>query len=92
MSIRLTGRIAQLYVRQEITYIMLDNIPSNGPKDNIFGLRLDFANYSAMYSLALAAAANRWPITVRIIGSTDISPEREAFVNYLVVNWTTADD
>ena len=92
MAVRVTSTVSQLYVRGEITYIMLDLPPEHGPKDNLYGLRLDLPNYNALFSLALAAAANRWPLTVRIIGPGDISSDKPAFVNYLVVNWSAGDN
>ena len=86
-ELTMTGKVARLYVRKEITYIRLDNAPASGPKGNYFGLKMDRPNYNALYSLALAAAANRWPLTVNVKDNEGISPEREAFVDYLFVDW-----
>ncbi len=88
MSISATGTVAQLYVRQEASYIMLD-IPeaANRPKNDIFLLRQDKPNYNAQYSLALAAAANRWPLTIRVEGAVDITPSLDAVVDYMTVDW-----
>jgi len=87
MSIRATGTVARLYVRQELTYIKLAIPAASAPKEELFTLRMDHPNYNAQFSLVLAAAANRWPLTIRIVGDADIAPEREANVNYLVVDW-----
>lgn len=91
MPLRVTGRVKSLYVRRDVTYISLDIPPDRQPQDGLFELQLTNANYGAQYSLALAAAANRWPLTVRIVGKADISPERAAVVNYLVVDWAAIE-
>jgi hypothetical protein len=90
MNSKVTGTIAQLYVRQDATYVMLD-IPeaANRPKNNYFLLRQDKPNYSAQYSLTLAAAANRWPLTIRVEGAVDITPDLDAIVDFMTVDWAT---
>ena len=42
---------------------------------------------NALYSLALAAAANRWPLRIRIEGEDQIDPGREAAIRHMAVAW-----
>ncbi len=91
MATHVTGRVTQLYVPQDITYFTLDIPPDAGPQEGFFRLELKNPYYNAQYSLALAAAANRWPTTIRHVGHLDISPEREAFVDYLIVDWSAVE-
>jgi hypothetical protein len=81
------GRIVGLTVSREGTYLELDNDPKVGPKDNVWLLKLDHANYSALFSLALAASANRWRIMVRIEGDDQIALTRDAAVRHIAVSW-----
>jgi hypothetical protein len=85
MANRATGKIIRLNPRSHTTFIRLDIEPAQRPKAGYFELRLDNKNYNAMYSLALAAAVNRWPITIRTAG--EISSASEAVVQFLVVDW-----
>ena len=83
-----TGRVTRLYVDQQICYITLDSPAASSPKDGQFSLRVGTPNYNSMYSLALAAAANRWQLTIRVEGQTPITPAMSpAFVVYVYVNW-----
>lgn len=86
MVFRKTGKVTQLYVRDNVSYISLDIPDDESPQDGLFELRMSSANYNAMYSLALAAAANRWPLEVRVVGDT-ITKDAIAAVRYLVVDW-----
>ena len=86
MSVRASGTIARLYVRQDVTYVQLDIDAATAPKDGYFTLEQRHPNYNAQYSLLLAAAANRWTVTIRVVGD-DISPANESKINYLTVDW-----
>jgi hypothetical protein len=86
MAFRRTGKVTQLYIRKDVSYISLDIPDDESPKDGLFELRTSNPNYNAQYSLALAAAANRWPLEIRIVGDT-ITKDDVAAVNYLVVDW-----
>lgn len=88
---RLTAQIAQIYVRQDEVHLKLDVPNESSPQDGLFTLRPDRPNHNAMYSLALAAAANRWPITVKVEGD-ELDPDKPAFVDYLQVNWVAGQD
>lgn len=87
MAVRVLGKVARLFADREGAVIQLDNDPSIGPKSNQWRLKLDHSNYNALYSLVLAAAANRWPISIRIEGSAEIDPAREAAIRHLRVVW-----
>lgn len=87
MAIRITGRIVGLRVDRRVTFISLDNEPAQGPKDNVWLLANDDPNYNAQYSLALAAASNRWPVTMRIAGDGQIGPDQEGFFKTIGVAW-----
>jgi hypothetical protein len=92
MAIRATATVKRLFVGREDAFVALNIPAAQAPKDGWFTLKPDAPNYNAQYALALAAAANRWPLQVRIRGEEDISPEREAVVNFFVVDWDVADD
>jgi hypothetical protein len=92
MATRISGRIIALTVARQEVIIGLDNDPAQGPKDNVLHLlNADHANFNALYSLALAAASNRWPVTIRIAGDGQISQAEVANVSRLAVGWR-ADD
>ena len=85
--IRSTGRVMRLVVDRRGVRIVLDNDPAVGPKDNLWILPNDHANFSALYSLVLAGAANRWPLVIRIAGDGPINPNQEAEVAHIGVAW-----
>ena len=87
-----TGKITRIYANTSGAFIRLD-IDEPKPLDNYFRLRLNHPNYNALYSLALAAAANRWPLTIRIEGpvTSKVDPKREAVVSYFVVDWKAGE-
>ena len=86
MANNLTGRVSRLFTRTIGTSIRLLVPPGTvQPLDGYFTLRLTHPNYNALYSLALAAAVNRYDLRIR--AQTEINPAEEADVSYLVVNW-----
>ena len=86
MTDRVKGKVTRLYVRTDETVIRLGDTNDPLPKNGYFHLRIaDHANYNALYSLALAAAVNRY--TLDIDAKNEITPEEEAEVDYLVVDW-----
>jgi len=87
MATRMTGKVIGLAVDRDGTSIVLDNDPSLGPKDNQWRLKLDHSNYNALYSLALAAAANRWTLMIRIEGDGQIDPALVASIRHMAVDW-----
>jgi hypothetical protein len=87
MAIRITGKVIGLGVDRDGTNIVLDNDPSFGPKDNQWRLKLAHSNYNALFSLALAAAANRWTLMIRIEGDGQIDPTLEAGIRNMGVDW-----
>lgn len=91
MAIRITGRIIGLRIDRGETFISLDNDPAQGPKDNVWHLANDDPNYNAQYSLALAAASNRWPVTIRVAGDGQISQGQEGFFKSISVVWAPLD-
>jgi len=84
MAHRVTGKVERLYVTAGNCYIRLQGI-ADLPLDRYFELRQSHQNYNALYSLALAAAINRYDLTIRTIG--EIDPSRFAGVRYMVVDW-----
>jgi hypothetical protein len=50
-----------------------------------FALEVGHTNYQALYSLALSAAINRYPLLIRTQG--EISSSAKALVQYMVVDW-----
>jgi hypothetical protein len=82
-----TGTITEIYVAQDMCAIRLDIPAAEAPNNGLFNLPLKTPNYNAMYSLILAAAANRWPLTIRVSGNAPITPALNAIVAYVVVHW-----
>jgi len=87
MATRLGGKVTALIADRVGAVIVLDNDPSVGPKDNSWRLMLDHANYNALYSIALAAAANRWTLSIRIQGDEAIDVSKEAAIKSLGVEF-----
>ena len=75
-----SGKIVRLTADRRGAFLVMDNDPAGGPKDNTWQLSRDHENYNAVYSLCLAAAANQWRIAIHISGDEDINIEREAGV------------
>lgn len=80
MATRSVGKVKSIVADRSGVVIELDNEPSLGPKDNVWLLKQDHRNYSALFSLALAAAANRWALTIRIEGGGEIDSSLDAAV------------
>lgn len=87
MAVALSGKVAGISVGRSGTAVTLDNDPAAGPQGNSWLIKADHANYNALYSLVLAAAANRWTVVIRIEGDEQISIEREAAVRNISVAW-----
>ena len=86
MAVRLSGKMVGIRVDRHEVFIALDNDPKAGPKGNEFSLNKEsHENYNALYALALAAAANRWPVTIRIEGGGVIDSAAEAGIRTLAV-------
>jgi mRNA-degrading endonuclease toxin of MazEF toxin-antitoxin module len=80
------GRITALIPRGNRTLISLDLPEAAQPAEGQFVLPVSHANYNSIYSLALAAAINRY--TVRIRTTVDIDPGDPGEVMYTWVRWT----
>ena len=85
MAHRATGKVTRLYVRAERTKIRLEVPVDLQPAENYFSLELAHPNYNALYSLALSAAVNGYPLQIRTTG--EITPNETANVEYMVVEW-----
>jgi hypothetical protein len=85
MAVRATGNVTRLFVRSEGVNIRLQVSAELAPLDGYFSLELSHANYQALYSLALAAAMNGYPLTIRT--RNEITPDEIAIVEYMVVDW-----
>jgi hypothetical protein len=85
MADRIRATVNRLYVRQEGTNIRLDMPADEAPLDGYFTLQATHPNYYSLYSLALSAAINRYPLLVRVVG--EIVPGKPVNINYLVVDW-----
>jgi hypothetical protein len=77
-----TSTVERLYVTSGTCYIRLNGVSTT--RDRYFGLRQTHQNYNALYSLALAAAINNYPLTIRTVGEMD--PAQIPDVQYLVVD------
>ena len=87
MATRAQGKITTLIADRVGAAVILDNDPATGPKENVWRLGLDHVNYNALYSLCLAAAANRWSVTIRIAGDEAIDAAREAAIKSIGVEF-----
>lgn len=79
-----TGKVVLLHVH-EVTTIGLGDTNDVLPKNGYFLLRPDNASFNALYSLALSAAINRHDL--KIVTTTEITPEESAEVERLAINW-----
>ena len=87
MAVRVSGRVLEINSARTGTSIELDNDPAVGPKGNVWLLKIDHSNYNALFSLILAAAANRWRITVRIEGDAEIDINTDAAIRNIGVGF-----
>ena len=85
MANRVTGAVTRLYVTEGVTHIRLQIPVDQQPKDGYFDLQQSHRNYHALYSLALSAAVNGYPLQIRTRG--EIDPAQPINVQYLVVDW-----
>jgi hypothetical protein len=90
MANRVTGTVSRIYPTRSAsnvgsTYIRLNIPEAEQPRDGYFQLVTSHPSYSALYSLTLAAAINRLPLTIRTEG--EITPDRYAQVMYMVLEW-----
>ena len=79
-----TGKVVLLHVYNDTT-IGLGDTNDVLPKNGFFLLRPDNANFIALYSLALSAAINHYDL--RIVTTTEITPEERAEVERLQITW-----
>ncbi len=79
MSQHRKGLIVRLYVNPAGCNIELDTYQTD--PHTYFKVRLNHENYTAVYSLALAAAINRYKVWLRLRDGTDDE------VLYIVVDW-----
>ncbi|CAN5800228.1 hypothetical protein BH18ACT2_BH18ACT2_19910 [soil metagenome] len=86
MANSVKGLVDRLFVSSDNTNIRLQAIPAaQSPADGYFALEVGHTNYQALYSLALSAAINRYPLLIKTQG--EISPNAKALIQYMVVDW-----
>ena len=85
MAIHFRGRVTRLYVHRDGVSVRLDLPVDEQPLDNYFRLPRSHENYNALYSLAVVASINRYPLWIRT--EVDIDPGERAEVMYMVVDW-----
>jgi len=86
MANRATGKVARIFATSGRVYVRLADLPADStPKDGYFQLAQEHPNYDAIYSLALAAAVNRYDLQIRTVD--EIVPTEYAAVQYMVVSW-----
>ncbi len=80
-----TGQVTRLYPDPRGCYIRVIN--SSGPRSHkdYYFLPKSHGNFNALYSLALAAATNRYILNIRTVDT--ITPSEVAEVQYLVQNF-----
>ena len=84
------GKVTRLFVTRSsenegVTFIRLDIPDAEQPKDGYFQLNQRHPNYNALYSLALTAATNGYELRIRT--EEEITPNENAVVRYMVVDW-----
>lgn len=79
------GLVDRLFVSSENTNIRLEIPAAESPADGYFALPVGHTNYQALYSLALSAAINRYPLLIKT--QDQITPNAKAIVQYMVVDW-----
>ncbi|MCP4631550.1 MAG: hypothetical protein GY855_01395 [candidate division Zixibacteria bacterium] len=84
MAVSVTDKVSRIYTRKNGCYIRLEN-PDHVPKEGYFFLPSDTPNYNSLYSLAVVAAINRYPLLIRTV--RDITSSEHAAVEYLVLDW-----
>lgn len=84
MANRATGAVKRLFVSSE-THIRLQIPAAEQPKDSYLDLERSHVNYDALYSLALSAAVDGYPLSIKTYDQID--PTKPAKVSYLVVDW-----
>jgi len=99
MANRATGRVSRIFATSggdrtnfRLAGLSAEETPGGDPNSQgYFYLLPSDPNYSALYSLLLVAATNRYNLHARVFGNivpaTDTSPGTNAHVNYLVVDW-----
>lgn len=90
MAVRATGRVLRFSIQQEAVWVRIDVEPALRPLENWFKLPVETPNYNSFFSMVLAAAANRWPLTIR--ATKEIVTTEEAVVKFMVVGWEAGDD
>ena len=83
-QVSFTGRVARIYADKEGCFLRIDPAPDPSPKSGYFRLELDHPNYGALYALAVAAAANGFPLTIR--SKQAVESDKHALVSYLVMD------
>jgi hypothetical protein len=85
------GRIDRLTVRPDFTTVRLMDIPAElTPRLGSWELRMSHQNYSAMYSVLLAAAVNGFPIA--LFAEEEVTPDSVATIEIIRVDWGTGED
>lgn len=84
MAIAGVGKVSRIYPHSAGCYIRLANL-SPEPQYGYFDLPISHPNYNSLYSLALAAAINRYDLGIRVSG--EISESEIATASYLWVDW-----
>ena len=89
---RVKGTVSRLVVWSNRTSIRLDfgeDYEKVGPNGGYFNIEVDDPKhgqyYNSLFSMALAAAVNR--LTLDIKTQEDITLEKTALVDYMVIDW-----
>jgi hypothetical protein len=82
--------VSRLWAKDEGLWLRIDTIgpkiaERSGPGDQYFFVTKEHPNYNGLFSLALAAAANRWRLSIQT--REDITTKKHAEVWYFVVDW-----
>jgi len=86
MATRAKGKVSRIHPLDGVCKISLEGIPADAtPLEGVFRLEQDHDNYNALYSLALAAAVNRYDLDIGTY--EEIVPHHHGKVEFMLVNW-----
>lgn len=83
MSVSAKGKVIEVYPYSAGCYVRLG--AGAQPKNGFFHLNLSHKNYNSLYSLVLAAAINRYQLTIRT--EAEINSNEKAEVLYMTIRW-----
>lgn len=82
MAIHFTAKVKRIYVHGEGISIRLE-----GKGRGYFNLSKEHPQYKSLYSLALVAAVNKYPLWIRTTTEREEVSDDAANIRYMVIDW-----